>query len=106
MSLNVINEGYAAQYAAALATTDTTIARAKGTEKEMLRAARTKLVEFNDMNLASKSAVQRRLKSSQYSGHPLVNDFITAFTVFPSYIEDLRVSVSERAALQSKRQLH
>jgi hypothetical protein len=46
MTLDVIFEGCAAQYTAALATVDSAIARAKGAEKEMLRGARAKLMEF------------------------------------------------------------
>jgi Telomere resolvase len=100
MTLDVIFEGYAAQYSAALATVDSAIARAKGTEKEMLCGARAKLIEFNEMNLASKHAVQRRLKAAQYSGHAMVDDLITALTIFPAYINDLKVSDTERTALQ------
>jgi Telomere resolvase len=100
MTLDVINEAYATQYATAVATIDKAIAAAKGTEKETLRNARKKLLEFNDMNLANKHAVQRRLKAAQYSGHAMVDDCITAFTIFPAYIDDLRVSVTERTALQ------
>jgi Telomere resolvase len=102
MTLDVIFKGYAAQYTDALATVNSAIARAKGTEKEMLRSARAKLIEFNDMNLASKHAVQRRLKATQYSGHTMVDDLITAFTIFPAYINDLRVSDNERTALQKQ----
>jgi hypothetical protein len=85
MTLDVINEAYATQYATAVATIDKAIAAAKGTEKETLRNARKKLLEFNDMNLANKHAVQRRLKAAQYSGHAMVDDCITAFTIFPAY---------------------
>jgi hypothetical protein len=46
MTLDVIFEGCAAQYTAALATVDSAMARAKGAEKEMLRGARAKLMEF------------------------------------------------------------
>jgi integrase len=102
MTLDVIFEGYAAQYTAALTTVDSAIARAKGTEKEMLRSARAKLIEFNGMNLASKHAVQRRLKAAQHSGHAMVDDLITAFTIFPAYINDLKVSDTERTAIQKQ----
>jgi Telomere resolvase len=85
-----------------LATVDSAIARAKGAEKEMLRSARAKLIDFNGMNLANKHAVQRRLKASQYSGHAMVDDLITAFTIFPAYISDLRVSDTERNAIQKQ----
>jgi hypothetical protein len=44
MTLDVIFEGYATQYTAALTTVDSAIARAKGAEKEMLRSARAKLL--------------------------------------------------------------
>jgi hypothetical protein len=57
---DVIYEGYAAHYTAALATVDTGITRAKGTEKEMLGGARAKLIEVNGMNFDNKHAVQRR----------------------------------------------
>jgi hypothetical protein len=87
---------------AALTTVDSAIARAKGAEKEMLRSARAKLLEFNDMNLANKHAVQRRLKAAQYSGHAMVDDLITAFTIFPAYISNLRVSDPERNAIQKQ----
>jgi hypothetical protein len=36
ITLNVINENYAAQYTAAMSTVDTTIAQAKGAQKETL----------------------------------------------------------------------
>eukprot|EP00953_Heterococcus_sp_UTEX-ZZ885_P005057 3196-Heterococcus_DN1.PRE.1 len=71
LTLNVINEGYAAQYSAALTTVDSAVARAKGTEKELLRSTRAKLIEFNALNLANKPAVQRRLKAAQHSGHAM-----------------------------------
>jgi Telomere resolvase len=100
MTLDVINEAYAEQYASAVATADKAFAAAKGSQKETIRNARAKLVEFNAMNLANKHAVQRRLKAAQYSGHAMVDDCITAFTIFPAYIDDLRVSVRERTALQ------
>jgi hypothetical protein len=99
MTLDVIFEGYAAQCTAALATVDAAIAKAKGAEKVALLNARAKLDEFNEMDLAHKHAVQRRLKASQYSGHALVDDLITAFTIFPAYILDLRVNDIERSAL-------
>jgi Telomere resolvase len=102
MTLDVIEEAYAAQYTAALSTVDAAITRAKGAEKEMLRGARAKLIEFNEMNLANKHAVQRRLKASQYSRHVMVDDLITAFTIFPAYINDLRVSDTERTAIQKQ----
>jgi Telomere resolvase len=102
MTLNVINENFAAQYTAALTTVDTAINNAKGTEKQTLRAARTKLLEFNAMNLADKNTVQRRLKATQYSGHAMVDDLITSFSILPAYINDLKVSDTERTALQKQ----
>jgi Telomere resolvase len=100
MTLDVINEDYASQYAAALASVDTAIAAARSSERETLRNALAKLVLFNDMNLANKNTVQRRLRAAQYSGHALVDDLIASFSIFPAYIDDLRVSVPERTALQ------
>jgi Telomere resolvase len=100
MTLEVINPGYVAQYTAAVSNVDAAIARAKGTEKQTLLAARTKLVEFNSLNLAEKNTVQRRLRATQYSGHALVDDLILSFTIFPDYINDLKVSDAERTALQ------
>jgi Telomere resolvase len=100
MTLDVINENYASQYAAALASVDTAIAAARSSERETLRSARAKLVEFNELNLANKNTVQRRLRAAQYSGHALVDDLIASVTIFPAYIDDLRVSVPERTALQ------
>jgi hypothetical protein len=102
MTLDVVNEGYTAQYDVALATVGAAIAKAKSAEKEALLNARVKLTEFNEMNLAHKHAVQRRLKASQYSGHALVDDLITTFTIFPAYIADLRVNDTERTALQKQ----
>jgi hypothetical protein len=87
MNLNVINENYAVQYATAIGTVDKAISIAKGVERDLLRSARAKLVEFNGMNLANKHAVQRRLKAAQYSGHALVDDSISTFTIFPAYID-------------------
>jgi hypothetical protein len=100
MTLDVINENYAAQYTAAVSKVDAAITKAKGTEKETLQAARAKLVEFNDMNLADKNTVQRRLRATQFSGHAMVDDLITSLTIFPAYINDLKVSDTERTALQ------
>ena len=102
MTLNVISEVYAAQYASAVATVDAAITKAKSAEKDMLRSARSKLESFNAMNLAGKHAVQRRLRSSQYSGHAMVDDLIAGFTIFPEYINDLKVSVPERTAIQKQ----
>ena len=102
MTLDVISEDYAAQYTSAIATVDAAIATARSAEKEMLRNAKTKLESFNAMNLAGKHAVQRRLRSSQYSGHSMVDDLIAGFTIFPAYINDLKVSVPERTALQKQ----
>ena len=102
MTLNVISEDYAAQYTSATATVDAAIAVARSAEKEMLRSAKSKLESFNAMNLAGKHAVQRRLRSSQYSGHSMVDDLIAGFTIFPEYINDLKVSVPERTALQKQ----
>jgi Telomere resolvase len=102
MNLNVINENYAVQYATAIGTVDKAISIAKGVERNLLRSARAKLVEFNGMNLANKHAVQRRLKAAQYSGHALVDDLISTFTIFPAYIDELRVSMTERTALQKQ----
>lgn len=102
MTLDVTNENYAAQYTAALATVDKAISDAKGSERDMLRSARAKLKEFNDITLTNKHAVQRRLKASQYSGHAMVDDLITSFSIFPDYINDLRVSDSERNAIQKQ----
>ena len=102
MTLDVISEDYAAQYTSAVATVDAAIAIARSAEKEMLRSAKSKLESFNAMNLAGKHAVQRRLKSSQYSGHAMVDDLIAQFTIFPEYINDLKVSVPERTALQKQ----
>jgi Telomere resolvase len=100
MTLDVISESYAAQYTAAVAMLDSAIAHSRSTEQDMLKNAKTKLVAFHTMNLANKDAVQRRLKSSPYSGHAMVDDLITSFTIFPEYINDLKVSVTERTALQ------
>jgi hypothetical protein len=80
MTLDVVNEGYASEYAAALASVDTAIAAARSSERETLRNAGAKLVLFNDMNLADKNTVQRRLRAAQYSGHALVDDLIASFT--------------------------
>ena len=68
MTLDVISEDYAAQYTSAVVTVDAAIAAARSAEKEMLRSAKSKLASFNSMNLAGKHAVQRCLRSSQYSG--------------------------------------
>jgi hypothetical protein len=70
ITLDVINERYASQYAAALRTVDTAITKARSTEKETLRVARIKLVEFNGLNLADKNRVRRRLRATQFSGMP------------------------------------
>jgi Telomere resolvase len=102
MSLNVINENYAAQYDAAVEAVDSAISQAKTRDKEVLRIARAKLEVFNDMNLAGKYNVQRRLRTAQYTGHAMVDDLISSLTIFPSYIDDLRVSVAERTALQKQ----
>jgi Telomere resolvase len=100
MTLDVINPGYAGQYTAALSQVNVAIARAKGTEKQTLLDARAKLEEFNGLNLADKNTVQRRLRTTQFSGHAMVDDLITSFTIFPAYIDDLKVSDTERTALQ------
>jgi integrase len=100
MTLEVINPGYAGQYTAALSQLDTAIARAKDTEKQTLLAARIKLEEFNGLKLADKNTVQRRLRAMQFSGHAMIDDWITSFTIFPEYINDLKVSDTERTALQ------
>jgi Telomere resolvase len=102
MTLNVINEGYAAQYAAAIEAVDSAISQTKTREKEVLLSARAKLVAFNDMSLADKYTGQRRLRATQYSGYALVDDRISSFTIFPAYMDDLRVSVNERTALQKQ----
>jgi integrase len=100
--LDVINEEYSSQYSAGLATVDKAVLTAKSSDRATLRSARSKLVEFNDMILANKDAVQRRLRATQYSGHAIVDDLITSFTIFPAYIDDLRVSDTERTALQKQ----
>ena len=102
MTLDVISEDFAAQYTSAIAAVDAAIAVARSVEKVMLRSARSKLESFNAMNLAGKHAVQRRLRSSQYSGHAMVDNLIAGFTIFPEYIIDLKVSVPERTALQKQ----
>eukprot|EP00953_Heterococcus_sp_UTEX-ZZ885_P013142 7514-Heterococcus_DN1.PRE.1 len=102
MTLNIINENYTTQYDAALQAVDSAISQTKTREKEVLLSARAKLVAFNDMNLADKHTVQRRLRATQYSGHALVDDQISSFTIFPAYMDDLRVSVNERTALQKQ----
>jgi hypothetical protein len=79
ITLDVINERYASQYAAALSQVDAATAKAKSAEKETLRAARIKLVEFNGLNLADKNSVPRRLRATQFSGHAMVDDLITSF---------------------------
>jgi Telomere resolvase len=57
-------------------------------------------VGFNGLNLADKNTVQRRLRATQFSGHAIVDDLITSFDIFPAYINDLKVSDTERTALQ------
>jgi hypothetical protein len=78
ITLDVTNESYASQYAAALSQVDA------ATEKETLRAARIKIVEFNGLNLAEKNTVQRRLRATQFSGHAMVDNLITSFAKFTS----------------------
>jgi Telomere resolvase len=102
MTLNVINENYTTQYDAALKTVDTAISQGRPREKEALRSARAKLEAFHGMDLTDKNAVQRRLRAVQYSGHAMVDDLISSFTIFPAYIDDLRVSLTERTALQKQ----
>ena len=102
ITLNVISEAYAAQFLAAVATVDRMIAVAKSAEKEALRAARKKLFAFNDATLTEKHTVQRHLRSAQYSGHATVDDLMSAFTIFPAYINDLKVNDTERAAMQKQ----
>jgi hypothetical protein len=75
MTLDVINKNYAAQYTAATSPVNTAIAEARSAEKGTLRAARAKLVEFDDMNLADRNTMQRRLRATQFSGHEVVDDF-------------------------------
>src|SRR6476646_6805734 len=79
MTLDVINDGYAGEYTAALASLDAAIAQAKSEERDKLRAARAKLVQFNDMNLADKNTVQRLIRTTQYTGHATVDDMIMNF---------------------------
>lgn len=102
MTLNVTRASYAAEYATALTSVDAAILSAKAAEKETLRSARSKLLAFHAMPLANKSTVQRRLRSAQYSGHALVDDLISSFTIFPAYIDELRVTDNERTALQKQ----
>jgi hypothetical protein len=102
MTLNVTSESYAAEYATALTSVNAAILRAKAAEKETLHSARAKLLAFHAMPLADKSTVQRRLRSAHYSGHALVDDLISSFTIFPAYIDDLRVTDAERTALQKQ----
>eukprot|EP00953_Heterococcus_sp_UTEX-ZZ885_P006020 3715-Heterococcus_DN1.PRE.1 len=102
MTLNDINEEYAAQYVAAMEAVDSAISQTKTREQEVLRSARAKLVAFNDLNLADKHTVQRRLRATQYSGLALVDDQISSFTIFPAYMDDLRVSETERTVLQQQ----
>ena len=102
MTLDVVNEGYNAQYTAALAKVDSAIAQAKSEERDKLSAARAKLVEFNGMFLADKNTVQRLIRGTQYSGHAMVDDMIMGFNIFPDYINDLKLSEAERATLQKQ----
>jgi hypothetical protein len=76
MTLDVVNEGYNLQYTAALARVDTAIAQAKSEDRDKLRAARIKLVQFHGMNLADKNTTQRLIRSTQYSGDAGVDDMI------------------------------
>jgi hypothetical protein len=69
----VINANYA-PFTAAIAVVDSAVARSKGTEQEMPRNARPKLMEFNEMHLANKHAVQRRLKAAQCSEHAMADE--------------------------------
>jgi integrase len=102
MTLDVINDGYDAQYTAALASIDTAIARAKGEEKEKLCAARVKLMQFHDMNLADKHTVQRLIRGTQFSGLAMVDDIIMGFKIFPAYIDELKLTETERGAIQKQ----
>jgi hypothetical protein len=102
MTLDVINDGYNAQYTAALTSIDTAIAQAKCEERDKLRAARAKLVQFNSMNLADKNTVQRLIRTTQYTGHATVDDMIMDFKIFPAYINDLKLSEAERGQLQMR----
>ena len=102
MTLDVVNDGYNAQYTAALASIDTAIAQAKSEERDRLCAARAKLIDFNGMNLADKNTVQRLIRSTQYAGHAMVDDVIMGFKIFPAYIDDLKLSEAERATLQKQ----
>jgi hypothetical protein len=102
MSLDVTNEDYGAQYDVVLARVDAAIAQATSAKKDMLRAARAKLVEFHGLNLADKNAIQRQIRGTQYSGHAMVDDLIMALRIFPAYINDLKLSEAERATLQKR----
>ena len=102
MTLNQISDQFAPQYEAALEQVDKDIATARKAEREVLRAARVKLVEFKEMPLSQKNAVQKRLRSSTFSGSAQVDDMISAFTIFPEYMDELKITVPERLSMQKE----
>jgi Telomere resolvase len=95
LTLGVHNEAYPAQYAETLQRLDNMIRSATGVDKAALTAAKTKLVEFNTKSLTDKNGIQRRVRTTPYSGHALVDDMIVSLQILPPYMNDLKVTVAE-----------
>ena len=102
MTLDVQNPTFPEQFATALQNIDTEIATLNKTEKAIMLQARARLLEFKDMSLVDKNAVQRLVRSRMYSGHCSIDDAITNFIIFPAYIDKLKVTFNARNALQKK----
>jgi hypothetical protein len=102
LTMDIHNEEYAAEHAAAVEKVDGMIRAATGTDKTALMAAKEKLVEFNSKSLTDKNGIQRRVRTTPYSGHALIDDMIVGFKILPAYMNDLRVTVSERNEQKKK----
>lgn len=98
----VHNPEFPLHYTAIVDKLNELAAKSKANSKDgrLCSAARKKLAAFNEMKLADKVTLQRAIKSTAYSGIGEVDDDILALQLLPSYMNDLKVSVREKEAMQ------
>ncbi len=103
MTMEIHDDEYPRHYADALAKVNEMVKTSSGCERAVLLKAKEKLEAFHAMSLSDKYAMQRRIRTVPYSGHALVDDVIIGLVILPPYIvNDLRVTVAERAEQQKK----
>lgn len=75
---------------------------AKSSDKAALLKGIEAMHRFNELSLTEKNRVQRTSRVKSFTGHPKTDELLITLRLFPVYIDDLRITPTEKYAQMAK----